>query len=404
MREMIAGLVTPAMAVVFVVLFLILWRRGRMGSYVLAFAVSYLFFAAGFMVTHVLDTASFYTWHVTQFFYTVSTVCVAWGLARRAGQPTYLGIYLTIYLVAAVALGAAIALSPDISARLVIVNIGYGVIALVTMMNLLAAKRRRGIDQLIIAVQALVAAQFLVRPSLTLLVEGNITATAYRESLYYAVLSLSVALISVISAMVLVGACIYDQVRAVRKHAELDALTGLRTRRAFEKDVVSMMDKAKAQGKPVSLVVADIDHFKAVNDVYGHQVGDKAIAAFGEVITETIRDGDIAGRIGGEEFCILAWNCEGVAAVAMADRIRTRFASLQLGGLPADHRLTASFGVAGRREGEGYGKVFARSDAALYRAKEMGRNRTIGETDANRENTVASLVSEPEVSTRAARG
>ena len=127
MREMIAGLVTPAMAVAFVVLFLILWRRGRMGSYVLAFAISYLFFAVGFMVTHVLDTSAFYTWHVTQFFYTVATVCIAWGLARRAGQPTYLGIYLTIYLVAALALGAAIALSPDVSPRLVIVNIGYGV-------------------------------------------------------------------------------------------------------------------------------------------------------------------------------------------------------------------------------------------------------------------------------------
>lgn len=83
MKDMIAGLVTPAMAVVFVVLFLILWHRGKMGSYVLAFAISYVFFAIGFLVTHVLDTAAFYTWHVTQFFYTVSIVCVAWGLARR---------------------------------------------------------------------------------------------------------------------------------------------------------------------------------------------------------------------------------------------------------------------------------------------------------------------------------
>ena len=402
MREMIAGLVTPAMAVVFVVLFLILWHRGKMGSYVLAFAISYMFFAAGFIVTHVLDTAAFYTWHVTQFFYTVSVVCIAWGLARRVGQPTYLGIFLTIYLVAALALGAAIVLSPDISARLVIVNIGYGVMAIVTMMNLLAAKRRRGIDDLIIWVQALVAAQFLIRPSLTLLIENNIAASDYRESLYYAVLSLSVALISVISAMVLVGACIYDQVRAVRQQAELDALTGLRTRRAFEKDVVAMMDKAKAQGKPVSLVVADIDHFKAVNDVYGHQVGDKAIAAFGDVIRDTIRDGDIAGRIGGEEFCVLAWDCEESAAVSMANRIRTRFAAREMDGLPDDHRLTASFGVAGRREGEGYGRVFARSDAALYRAKENGRNRTVSDV-VEAENTVTDMIAKQSRASKAAR-
>lgn len=403
MKDMIAGLVTPAMAVVFVVLFLILWHRGKMGSYVLAFAISYVFFAIGFLVTHVLDTAAFYTWHVTQFFYTVSIVCVAWGLARRVDQPTYLGIYLTIYVIAAAALGVAIVLSPDVSPRVVIANTGYGAIALVAVMNLLAAKRRRGIDKLIIAVEAVMAAQFLVRPSLTLLVENNIPAETYRESLYYAVLSLSVALISVISAMVLVGACIYDQVRAVRQRAELDALTGLRTRRAFEQDVVAMIDRAKAQGKPVALVVADIDHFKAVNDVYGHQVGDEAIAAFGRVITDTIRDADIAGRIGGEEFCVLAWNCEGAAAVAMADRIRTRFASLRIDGLAPHHRLTASFGVAGRREGEGYGKVFARSDAALYRAKELGRNKTVGEADDGSEGAVAPLQRDDESSHRAAK-
>ena len=392
MRELIAGLITPAMALVFVALFLILWHRGKMGSYVLAFAISYMFFATGFLVTHVLDTAAFYTWHVTQFFYTMATVCAAWGLARRAGQPTYLGLYLSIYLLAALTLGVAVAVTPDVAPRLVIINIGYGAMTLVTMMNLLAARRRKGIDKLIIAVQALIAAQFLIRPSLTLLIEKSISAAEYRDSLYYAVLNLSVALISATGAMVLVGACIYDQMRAVRQRAELDALTGLRTRRAFEKDVVAMMDKAKAQGHPVSLVVADIDHFKAVNDVFGHQVGDKAIAAFGEVIKDTIRDGDIAGRIGGEEFCVLAWNCEGPAAVAMANRIRSRFAELAIDGLPDDHRLTASFGVAGRLEGEGYGKVFARSDAALYRAKEAGRNRTSLDERGIRPSSVTDIV------------
>ena len=381
---MIAGLVTPAMAVVFLVLFLVMWHRGRMGNYVLAFAISYAFFACGFMVTHVLDTASTYTWHLAQFFYTMSSVSIAWGLARRSGQPTYLGTFLLVYLLSALTLGLAVALTPDVGPRLVIANVGYGVIHLITMMNLLAAPRQRGIDRLIIGVEGIVAAQFFIRPSLTLLIEGNIPAEAYRDSLYYAVLNLSVALISVVGAMVLIGACIYDQVRAVRQRAELDVLTGLRTRRAFEKDVVAMMDKAKVQGKPVSLVVADIDHFKAVNDVYGHQVGDKAIAAFGDVIRDTIRDGDIAGRIGGEEFCVLAWNCDGTAAVAMADRIRTRFAARHMEGLPEDHRLTASFGVAGRREGEGYGRVFARSDAALYRAKEAGRNRTMSDADENK--------------------
>ena len=377
MREQILGLITPTMAIVFFVVFLVMWHRGKMGNYVLAFAIAYVFFAIGFMVTHLADTAAPWTWHTTQFFYTLSLVTGSWGLAKRAEQPPRLGIFLAIYFISALTLAFAILMSADVGTRLVIVNIAYGATRLVCMMILLGAPRREAIDKLIIAFQGVTAMQFFVRPSMTLLVENSFAADAYRESIYYSVVNFSLTLLSLLGAVILIGACIYDQIRAVRERAELDLLTGLRTRRGFEQDVLAQIEKAKLEGVPVSLVVADIDHFKAVNDVWGHQVGDKAIAAFGKVIEQTIRDNDIAGRIGGEEFCVLAWNCGGDAAVAMAERIRKGFAETRVDGMPADHRLTASFGVAGRREGEGYGKVFARADAALYSAKQEGRNRTV---------------------------
>ena len=377
MREQIIGLITPTMAVIFMLVFLVMWNRGKMGSYVLAFAASYFFFAVGFAATHLLDTGTPYIFHVTQFFYTLCVASSVWGVATRVGQPPHLGSLLTVYALSATTLAVAVATSSDISSRLIIVNTGYGVMYVISVMILLGAHKREAIDKLIIFTQALFAAQFLIRPVLTLLVESSIAADAYRQSIYYSVVNLSLSLISLMGAMVLVGACVYDQIKAVRERAEMDMLTGLRTRRAFEQDVVAQIEKAKQEGVPVSLVVADIDHFKSVNDVWGHQVGDKAIAAFGRVIEATIRDSDIAGRIGGEEFCILAWNCEGEAAVAMAERIRKRFSVTQVEGMPDDHRLTASFGVAGRKEGEGYGKLFARTDASLYKAKEEGRNRTL---------------------------
>ncbi|UOR15300.1 GGDEF domain-containing protein [Qipengyuania aquimaris] len=393
MREQIIGLITPTMAVVFILVFLVLWNRGKMGNYVLAFAASYLFFCIGFAATHLLDTSTLYIFHVTQFFYTLSTVSALWGLATRVGQPPYLGVHLTIYGLSAATLAVAVVMSSDIAPRLIIVNTGYGAMYLIGVMTLLGAHQREAIDKLIIAAQALLAAQFLIRPVLTLLVESSIAADAYRESIYYSVVNLSLSLISLVAAMVLVGACVYDQIKAVRERAEMDMLTGLRTRRAFEQDVVAQIEKAKLEGIPVSLVVADIDHFKSVNDVWGHQVGDKAIAAFGHVIEDTIRDTDIAGRIGGEEFCVLAWNCDGEAAVAMAERIRKRLGATQVEGMPDDHRLTASFGVAGRKEGEGYGKLFARTDAALYKAKQEGRNRTLADgEDKGRSASVTQLV------------
>ena len=377
MQLQILGLITPTMAIVFCFVFLVLWQRGKMGHYVLAFALSYLAFAAGFAATHLFATDGPYTWHVTQFFYTVSLVSAAWGLLRRARQPTYLGIYVGIYALAALTLAVAIVLSPDTTSRLIVINIAYGCMQLVTMMVLLGAAQKEAIDRLIIVMQGVFAAQFLIRPSLTLMIEQGTAADAYRETVYYAVVNFSLTLLSLLGAMVLIGACVYDQIKAVRENAELDVLTGLRTRRGFEQEVLAQMERAKLDDVPVSLVVADIDHFKSVNDVWGHQVGDRAIAAFGSVIRGTIRDGDIAGRIGGEEFCILAWNCDGKEAVTMAERIRRGLGATQVDGMPADHRLTASFGVSGRREGEGYGKVFARADAALYEAKQGGRNRTV---------------------------
>ena len=391
MREQIMGLITPTMAIVFCAVFFIMWWRGKMGSYVLGFAAAYGLFAVGFGVTHLFDTGSPYVFHVTQFFYTLATGASLWALATRAKLPTHLGSVLIIYALAAATLFVTVVNSSDVSSRLIVVNMGYGAMKLVTVMVLLQAPRREAIDKLIIFTQAVFAAQFFIRPVLTLMLEQGIAADAYRESIYYSVLNLSLALVSLISAMVLVGACVYDQIKAVRENAELDGLTGLRTRRAFEQDVVELLEKAKQECLPVSLVVADIDHFKAVNDVWGHQIGDNAIKQFGEVVASTIRDTDIAGRIGGEEFCILAWNCDEQAAVSMAERIRKKFAQLQIDGMPEDHRLTASFGVAGRGEGEGYGKLFARTDSALYRAKDSGRNRTSRDGEGKKSATVTAI-------------
>lgn len=391
MREQIMGLITPTMAIVFFAVFLVMWWRGKMGNYVLGFAAAYLFFAAGFGVTHLFDTGSPFVFHITQFFYSLCIATGAWALTKRAGQPPYLGVMLVIYGLSAMTLAVAVVSTPDISSRLIIVNVGYGAMYLVLIMALLGAQRREAIDKLIIVMYSLLGAQFMIRPVLTLLIEQSIPADVYRQSVYYSVLNLSLALVSLMAAMVLVAVCLYDQIRTVREQAELDGLTGLRTRRAFERDVVEMLERAKLEQVPVALVVADIDHFKAVNDVWGHQVGDVAIKQFGDIIKGTIRETDVAGRIGGEEFCILAWNCNGKAGSTLAERIRASFAQTQVGGMPDDHRLTASFGVASRNEGEGYGKLFARTDAALYRAKENGRNRVERDGAGKKRNKVTPI-------------
>ena len=93
MREQIMGMITPTMSIVFFAVFLIMWWRGKMGNYVLGFASAYLLFAIGFGTTHLFDTGSPYVFHITQFFYSLSTATAIWALTKRAGQPPYRSLH-----------------------------------------------------------------------------------------------------------------------------------------------------------------------------------------------------------------------------------------------------------------------------------------------------------------------
>ncbi len=375
MQTQILGLVTPLMALLFAGTFAVLWRVGRLKRHVLGFAMAYALSAIGFLITHFLPTDAFYTFHMTQVFYTLATTVMVASVCERAGQRVHLGSFAVVYLIAALALGMAVNLSNDISTRLIIINAGYGVMFAMGVTTLLTAPRRTPIDVVIIAVMAFQAADFFVRPNLTLLFEQSIPAEVYRDSIYYSMIGLALGIKGVTTAIVLIGATIAEWTTALRESSERDTLTGLYNRGSFEQSMRNLLPRAKTEGRPLSLVVADIDHFKQVNDIWGHQAGDQAISSFGELVGKMVRGCDTASRIGGEEFCIAVWNCENDPAYRLASRIRQSFGRLQHSGLSDDIRLTASFGVATAREGESYEQLFARADEALYRAKSNGRNR-----------------------------
>ena len=214
-----------------------------------------------------------------------------------------------------------------------------------------------------------------VVPVITIIAGGGLTPETYVDSLYLSTSVVLIALMQALFSSTLIVAILMDQFKAREEQTFVDPLTGMQSRRPFEEHAVKMLDRARTRSTPVCVIVADIDHFKHVYDLWGHQAGDKAIGAFGNLVAKMVRDSDLAGRIGGEEFCILAWDCNISQAEGLAGRIRQSFAKLQHYGINSDVRLTASFGVAAWIPGEGYGKVFARADAALYQAKNSGRNR-----------------------------
>jgi diguanylate cyclase (GGDEF)-like protein len=163
-------------------------------------------------------------------------------------------------------------------------------------------------------------------------------------------------------------------VKAHKTAASVDPLTGLFNRRGFSELTARMIEREQAAGRPVTVLIFDIDHFKSVNDRFGHPAGDEILKLFGNVLVHTLRITDIVGRIGGEEFAAML-PCAVDEAVIAADRVRTVFASA---GVQVDETPLAtsvSIGVAGGPAGTDLNALLAAADTALYRAKRGGRNR-----------------------------
>jgi diguanylate cyclase (GGDEF)-like protein len=162
------------------------------------------------------------------------------------------------------------------------------------------------------------------------------------------------------------------QIRIANRHrseARRDPLTGLRNRRGLFDDYP---DDAAGD---TTVIVMDLDHFKAINDRFGHAAGDRVLRAFAEIILSNIRSSDVAGRLGGEEFCILS-DATTAAAAAMAERIRSDLEAKPFMTPSGIMQATVSAGIAiGSDEPESLQALLDRADVALYQAKESGRNR-----------------------------
>ncbi len=158
-----------------------------------------------------------------------------------------------------------------------------------------------------------------------------------------------------------------------------DDLTGLLRREAFLSEFDLLTQKARTHGQKVGLLVIDIDHFKKINDQFGHSVGDRVIQRVSRKIQQFTRHQGIAGRWGGEEFVVALSGSES-QIIAQAEHLRKEIAQPEFGFSPHDCPCTVSLGVRVENFGSGFhgrelfDEVFSKADAALYEAKESGRN------------------------------
>jgi diguanylate cyclase (GGDEF)-like protein len=180
------------------------------------------------------------------------------------------------------------------------------------------------------------------------------------------------------SALIVVFIWLYRTNRIKKKFkllAEIDSLTGISNRHKFYQSAIDAIDFCRKNIQPVSMVIMDLDHFKSINDTYGHTTGDVVLKMVATVLKTECRKNDIVGRLGGEEFGIILPGCSGKKAVEIANDLRKKIAQIDTTESGYTIPVTASFGIAeGTDISVDYDALFRQADNALYRSKNEGRN------------------------------
>jgi diguanylate cyclase (GGDEF)-like protein len=215
---------------------------------------------------------------------------------------------------------------------------------------------------------------FTMTAAVRFLVTGSVDSSPL---LYYYGLPLSM-----VAAAVLIALGVADRLRAQRlalteaeRRAQTDPLTGVLNRRSLIERLDAACLRARARGLPIALLFIDLDHFKQINDSFGHQAGDACLRAIIDPIHAELRQSDVIGRYGGEEFVVILSSADAAAANPIAQRILERVAGVHVNGFGQPIRLTCSIGVAASDTLGVWGEhLIAQADAAVYVAKRLGRN------------------------------
>ena len=173
-----------------------------------------------------------------------------------------------------------------------------------------------------------------------------------------------------------------EDLETMREEAMTDGLTGIANRKMFDAELRRAAMDAMEKGKPMCLLMLDIDHFKKFNDTYGHQVGDQVLKLLAKTMTTSVKGQDMAARFGGEEFCVVLPGTHLEGAVKVAEDIRKRIGEKKLVNRTTGDNLgqvTVSIGAGEFRFGEPLAQLISRTDEALYTAKRIGRNRVVSD-------------------------
>ncbi len=301
-----------------------------------------------------------------------SFALIALGFRRRAGLPERFDIIVAVGGVTLIFAGEAVLSASEVGVSRALVLFFCAAMLIVSAMTLRAGPRHgdRATGSAAFWMLALFAAYDLGLGIMAMSVNGDAGYAVYKMLF---LMGLPTGLFGVgLFAMFLLAA---DLAEAMRKVAASDPLTAILNRRGFEQAAAPLVAQSKRHGRPLAIVIADLDRFKTINDRFGHGVGDAVLQCFAAHVAGTIRQCDLFGRLGGEEFILMLPETEAIEAVEAMERVR-RGLGAAVRDLVPSIGISASFGVAmlyGRNDT--LENAMQRADDALYRSKIAGRDR-----------------------------
>jgi diguanylate cyclase (GGDEF)-like protein len=373
---LLIALLNPGITIVLAGAFLVLWLHQRDRPYLAALVVAYASSAVGFLLQYFMLPIGFEANKLLSVMaFTIGVASAGGAIVVRYGRKVP---WFGIGVPATLGLGVFcwfLFVQPDLTWRILVINFTFGAISLVVAFELKRVARASLADRFLLALTLLVAANFILRTLVITAMHGRFVSEAdFHASTYWTTALLSHALLSLVLALTLLTAAALDTVTALRADSLTDPLSGLLNRRGFEDRAALLLDRCAQVDLPVALVLADLDHFKSINDIHGHEAGDRVIVDFAGRLRQAAGTRGIAGRLGGEEFAVLLPLSDLAAARLFAETVRSVFSSGAIDGVPLGTRVTASFGVAARTAAEPLAPLLRRADDALYKAKQSGRD------------------------------
>ena len=374
------ALIVPACSLLLGSALIACWTAMRQQRYLLWIAAGYILVAFPLGAQSLMTNARLADWAVLAgAFYLAGVWAISQGIAKRYGGTAHSGLAL---LIAAVTLGLLYYfshVSDKLWLRILIVNVGLLLLRLLPVPSILrVAVFSNGLERMLWGSYLLLVANAVLRLLVVVtLMPVEQMGEMTRSGLWKLMLALNM-LIGLGFVLILLASAVREILQTLRNERDHDALTCLLNRRSFLESAQRSLRSPRPPGW--ALLVCDVDHFKRVNDAWGHAAGDQVLQIVGQTLLQQVRQDDLVARFGGEEFVVLLRCADVAVATVVAERMRRQLLQTHCSAIAG--AVTASFGVAWVDSFQDLPQALERADALLYQAKKSGRNQVVSDAQA----------------------